>query len=396
MDNSSGSRSEQEIISDYFHRGLTCFEILAFLIAYHGVQFGYRQLKRKLKQFGLCRNTGPRYFESVVTAVESEISGCGKDLGYRLMHKRIQQKYQLAVSREQIRLVLKHLDPLGVEGRKQRRLKRREYSVKGPNYLWHIDGWDKLKQFGFGIHGCIDGYSRKILWLEVASTNKDPFVICSYFARCIKEINGIPLKIRADRGTENVHVELMQNSLSTLNTENEDNMQVHFLYGKSTANQRIENWWSKFGMMGMTTWINHFKAMSDAGIIDTSEELDIQCIIFCYINLLRTELERIVEMWNTHSIRRSRNSQQPYGKPDVIYCLPELNGSQDYLQLLNTNELATLSEALVKTTPCCKEEFRELFLLTMDLNGKTQPSNMLEADDLLVYLLDTINYDLSM
>ena len=24
--------------------------------------------------------------------------------------------------------------------------------------MWHVDGYDKLKPFGFPIHGCIDGY----------------------------------------------------------------------------------------------------------------------------------------------------------------------------------------------------------------------------------------------
>lgn len=28
----------------------------------------------------------------------------------------------------------------------------------GPNFLWHVDGYDKLKQFGFAIHGAIVGY----------------------------------------------------------------------------------------------------------------------------------------------------------------------------------------------------------------------------------------------
>ena len=28
---------------------------------------------------------------------------------------------------------------------------------KGPNFIWHVDRYDKLKTFGFNIHGCIDG-----------------------------------------------------------------------------------------------------------------------------------------------------------------------------------------------------------------------------------------------
>ena len=34
------------------------------------------------------------------------------------------------------------------------------YSFQGPNYPWHIDGYDKLKAYGFAIHGCIDGWGR--------------------------------------------------------------------------------------------------------------------------------------------------------------------------------------------------------------------------------------------
>ena len=41
------------------------------------------------------------------------------------------------------------------------------YSVPGPGALWHSDGNDKLKRYGFPIHGAMDGYSRKLLWLKV-------------------------------------------------------------------------------------------------------------------------------------------------------------------------------------------------------------------------------------
>ena len=31
------------------------------------------------------------------------------------------------------------------------------FLFQGPNFLGHIDGYDKLKAYGFAIHGCIDG-----------------------------------------------------------------------------------------------------------------------------------------------------------------------------------------------------------------------------------------------
>ncbi len=45
----------------------------------------------------------------------------------------------------------------GTKQRKSRRLARRLYLNMGPNYLWHTDGYDKLKPYGIAIHVCIDG-----------------------------------------------------------------------------------------------------------------------------------------------------------------------------------------------------------------------------------------------
>ena len=44
---------------------------------------------------------------------------------------------------------------------------RRRYGTGGPSSMWHVDGNDKLIGFGFYIHGCVDGYSRKVIWLKV-------------------------------------------------------------------------------------------------------------------------------------------------------------------------------------------------------------------------------------
>ena len=53
--------------------------------------------------------------------------------------------------------LMRILDPDGVGSRRSHRLTRRQYHADGPNYLVHIDGYDKLKPFGFAIHGAIDG-----------------------------------------------------------------------------------------------------------------------------------------------------------------------------------------------------------------------------------------------
>ena len=141
---------------------------------------------------------------SVYEVVSKLLHGSGSSIGYRAMHKRLMVDYNLVTDGETVRQVLKIVDPAGVQRRSKHRLKRRSYKVKGPNYIWHVDGYDKLKPFGFCIHGALDGYSRRVLWLEVDPSNNDPKVVGQYYINYICQIGGAPRLVRADCGTENV------------------------------------------------------------------------------------------------------------------------------------------------------------------------------------------------
>ena len=91
-----------------------------------------------------------------------------------------------------------------MEERKHHRLKRRKYESPGPNYCWHVDGYDKLKPFGFPIHGAVEGYSRMVMWLKVDKTNNDPEITAKFFLDCVVEVVGCPSLLQTDCGTENV------------------------------------------------------------------------------------------------------------------------------------------------------------------------------------------------
>ena len=86
-------------------------------------------------------------------------------------------------------------DPEGVQLRKRRRLRRRKYTSPGPNFVWHIDGHDKLKPHGFSIHSGIDGFSRHVLWLEVSTSNKMAEVIEKYYVDAV-QWNGLPVNVK--------------------------------------------------------------------------------------------------------------------------------------------------------------------------------------------------------
>lgn len=119
------------------------------------------------------------------------------------MWKLLNSKHQLRASKTKVMKLLQRLNPSGIERRSRCRLQRIIYVSNGPNFTWYIDGFDKLKPYGFAIHGAIDGFSRRILWLEVASSNSDPAVIGSYFLNCVKQLHGCPAIARTGPGTEN-------------------------------------------------------------------------------------------------------------------------------------------------------------------------------------------------
>ena len=150
-------------------------------------------------------------------------------------------------------MALKSIDPDGVARRSKYRLKRRKYSNCGPNYIWHIDGNDKLKLFGFCIHAGIDGFNRKILWLKVSYTNKDPLLVCQYYLVAISTLGALPKKVRADRGTENVDIFSVQTFLRRNHADSVCG-NSSFQNGKSVSDQRIKAWWSILKRDTLQTW----------------------------------------------------------------------------------------------------------------------------------------------
>ena len=99
------------------------------------------------------------------------------------------------VSRAVFAQIVRDLDPVGVDARRRRALRRRLYYGKSPNRVWHLDGYDTFKPFGFEIHRCIDGYSRCVLWLNILRSNKDPKEVCNVFVSYLTVTKGVPRKV---------------------------------------------------------------------------------------------------------------------------------------------------------------------------------------------------------
>ena len=82
---------------------------------------------------------------------------------YGLRHS-LKTIYGIIVQRDTVMTILKETDPGGTNLQKVRRLRRRKCISEGLNSCLCAEGSYKLNPYGFPIHGCIDGYSRRILW----------------------------------------------------------------------------------------------------------------------------------------------------------------------------------------------------------------------------------------
>lgn len=208
-------------IKKYFKQGHNFQDILRFLSKFHKTDISLITLKRILKKLDLRRkNVQESPMPDIIYAVVTEIFRSGYNLGYRALWKLLKAKYGFIVKRDTVYAILKISDPEGLAARYGNRLRRRIDSTPGPNSLLHVDGWDKLgKLFGIYVHGCIDGFSRYIIWLGASNSNKDPRVAAYYFLKSIKHINAMPSRVRSDKGTENVNIESLQTTLRSLHSD---------------------------------------------------------------------------------------------------------------------------------------------------------------------------------
>lgn len=173
-----------------------------------------------------------------------------------------------------------------------------------------------LPAFNVVFGRCIDGYSRKIMWLKASYTNHRPGLIASYFVECCQQFGGYPAHVRTDCGTENVTVAAIQASVTGSATGH--------IYGTSPGNQRIEAWWSFLRRNRSQWWIDYFEHLVGFGVFHPGSAKEIECIRYCFGSALQKDLDIVRQQWNTHRIRPSAGACCPAGVPDELFYLPQL------------------------------------------------------------------------
>lgn len=156
----------------------------------------------------------------------------------------------------------------------------------------------KLRHWRLCIHGCIDGYSRSIIYLKVNNNNKATTVL-----KCFQDATrewGHPSRVRSDDGGENIAV---GEYMTWYRGQNRGS----FLTGPSVRNTRIERLWRDMFASAILIFYSLFIFMEQQQILDASNNLHVFALHFIYMPRIQRLLDRFVARFNVHSISTERN-----------------------------------------------------------------------------------------
>ena len=112
----------------------------------------------------------------------------------------------MRVQRTRVRNSMARIDPANSALRCGAAIYRRRYQVPWANSLWHLDGHHSLIRLCLVIHGCIDRFSRRIIYLHCSLNNLSSTVLTLFLNSIEQDGELWPSRIRVDQGVENVLV----------------------------------------------------------------------------------------------------------------------------------------------------------------------------------------------
>ncbi|KAJ8009357.1 hypothetical protein DPEC_G00088050 [Dallia pectoralis] len=162
--------TRDDVLKFLFEKGYTQKEMAGIL------HITDRQIQKHLQRLELRRRGDDHPFEAIHAAVQ--LSRKSLTTGQK------RKAFEQCTGAEDVHDVMRELDASGLEKRwhtNRCHIPRRKYNAKGPNYVWHIDGNDKLRFYGIWLHLCIDGYSKRVFWLHAGTSNRKPEFVGKYF-----------------------------------------------------------------------------------------------------------------------------------------------------------------------------------------------------------------------
>ena len=148
------------------------------------------------------------------------------------------------------------------------------------------------------IHGCIDGFSRHIVYLHCANNNRAATVL-QVFQQAV-HIYGLPSRVMGDRGGENVGV---ADYMISQRIEGRGS----FLCGRSVHNRGIECLWRDVFSGCTILYYQLFHYMEEIGVLNVDIEVRMFCLHYTYLPRINRSLGEFISTWNHHPLGSDRN-----------------------------------------------------------------------------------------
>jgi len=212
--------------------------------------------------------------------------------------------------------------PAESKQRASRKLQRRRYNGQGARYASHIDGGDKLKYYGFPYWMEVDGWSRKILSLNLVDSNNDPAIVARIWLNTVTNY-GLPVVVMSDAGSENSLIHTFQMFLRRNHADPMAGLRSA-LTATSPQNQRSENMNRTVREQALDHFISDFETLEAAGYLVTINPIQMALLRLVYDDLVKAKFQELIHRHNNPRIRSTpQNPDTPAGKPDELFFSPE-------------------------------------------------------------------------
>ena len=131
--------------------------------------------------------------------------------------------------------------------------------------------------------------------------------------------------------------------------------------------------------------------MVDLELYDPSDLAQVDCLRYCFMNILTNELYTLAVEWNHHITSKSINGG-PNRRPDPMFFLPHLYNSDSFLENVDLQEVQAIYPHVTDTTRDFSDEFQEFAEFVLQGNDHDDmPSDVASGLDLF-FLFKRKNY----
>lgn len=104
-------------------------------------------------------------------------------------------------------------------------------------------------------------------------------------------------------------------------------------------------------------------------------------------SVLQDDLDKMAELWDGHRIRKNKQEHVVYGRPLVMFELPQLYDTRDYIKPVNQDRVDVCEEESLSKGNCpCDQDIFNYALVAMEATGRGYPSTPEEAVYLYIAL----------